>query len=180
MTNDPRRPKIIARHFPYEIDMLRYCFQQLNKDTPRERLMNYVLHESFCVHARNLIDFFYDDKINRPTARHFTKSDYEPFGGENPKENPIYGRLNEQINHLSWHRTEDDYDNIGPSERKELYDLIEAEIVRFDGYVNETYRPMWRGPKHFSVIETLESATATSRATIFYGAIWPRSDEPGA
>jgi hypothetical protein len=44
-------------HLPYEINMLRVSFALLSTGVMGPALTN-VLIESFCVHARNLIEFF--------------------------------------------------------------------------------------------------------------------------
>jgi hypothetical protein len=61
---------IIEEHLPYEIDMLRHTYRQLSvvskvdpaHETNEQRANRCALIESFCVHARSLIDFFADDK----------------------------------------------------------------------------------------------------------------------
>jgi hypothetical protein len=104
--------------------------------------------ESFCVHARNLIDFFSVDSATPPQAsknyvgaKHFCDG-YAPWtkGGPNRE---LYGRLNAQISHLTYNRTSKDEEKIGPKEREELVELIERELEIFRGCLRRPYAEKW-------------------------------------
>jgi hypothetical protein len=103
--------------------------------------------ECFCVHARNLLDFFWDDRAKKDhaIARHFVAntSCYKPFGGVSPK-GTSYGKLNAQIVHLTYNRTDDPADKIKHEERVSLRRLIEKEIDNFSKHIEAQYRPLWK------------------------------------
>lgn len=142
---DPRRERLIERHVPYEIIMLRACFDLLQVPQT-DVLFGNALIEAFCVHARNLIDFFSStDPVSGsvPAARHFTDDFYRPFSSAKPK-GELYGRLNKQIAHLDYGRTDDDNKHIDTVDRISLYRLLEDEISNFDRHVREPYRSAWR------------------------------------
>jgi hypothetical protein len=63
--------EIIDEHLPYEIDMLRLTYRELEATVVRgpnesrhQNACRFALIESFCVHARSLIDFFADSSTN--------------------------------------------------------------------------------------------------------------------
>ena len=65
--------EVLSKHLQYEIHMLGFTYGALRQ--PVEKSTGYALIESFCIHARNLIDFFREDAPRTGTnavARHFT------------------------------------------------------------------------------------------------------------
>jgi hypothetical protein len=79
------KDSIICEDLPYEIDMLRYAYQRLQSSPPETPEYN-ALIECFSVHARDLLDFFWDPtpkKGNHAIARHFLANtcSYNPFDG---------------------------------------------------------------------------------------------------
>ena len=50
--------EIYNEHLPYEIDMLRSTYIHLTANPPPVGVVKDALIESFCVHARSLLDFF--------------------------------------------------------------------------------------------------------------------------
>ena len=80
-----QKNKIISEHLPYEIDMFRYSYNGLRSSSYDQAKLN-ILIECFCMHARNLLDFFWDkERSNYAVARQFTIASYAPFGGASPK-----------------------------------------------------------------------------------------------
>jgi hypothetical protein len=135
---------IIAEHLPYEIDMLRYAYQRL-PDLQKKAEIN-VFIECFCVHARNLLDFFWDgrpEQKNYAVARQFTSGSYSPFSGKNPKADGLYGKLNDQIVHVTYGRIDITEQKIGDEERAYLKNLIGREIDNFGGHLAAAYRHLW-------------------------------------
>jgi hypothetical protein len=77
------RNKILSEHLLYERNMLHYSYKSL-QNPPSEQAAYNVLTECFCLHARNLIDFFWENKplgAKDAVARHFTDNSYNPFEG---------------------------------------------------------------------------------------------------
>jgi hypothetical protein len=125
--------------------MLRHAYDKLQSSSHGQATDN-VLIECFCLHARNLLDFFRDQKhSNYAVAREFTTASYNPFDGTNPKSSGgLYGKLNDQITHLSYRRTNNPAAKIGPDERAFLKNLIEKEIDNFSNHIDAAYRPLWK------------------------------------
>jgi hypothetical protein len=107
---------IINDHLPYEIDMLRGLFRQLfgkvEPSEPDQRIQHFAQIESFCIHARSLLDFFYGAKSSKDDdamVTDFATGYTPPF---DPTKEPLKSRLkslrcklNKQIFHLTEKRT---------------------------------------------------------------------------
>jgi hypothetical protein len=140
------REKMLCKHLPYEIEMLRFAHKMLQEPHHDKMIANSLI-ECFCIHARNLIDFFYEDKPDNAkdaVARHFTdRSSYCPFAGKSPKEpgalGRLYAKVNKQITHITYDRTDIDTEKIGPEDRRDLRDLIENEINNFRDHIRTPY-----------------------------------------
>jgi hypothetical protein len=90
-------------------------------------------YECFCLHARNLINFFWEDKppnAKDAVARHFTDASYNPFGGICPQEKTrgLYGKLNKQITHITYDRTNDEAEKLGSDDREFLYNRLKRKL----------------------------------------------------
>ena len=59
---------MLLEHLPYELNMLKWSYAALYDDEPApfrdHMLICNLANESFCLHARNLLEFF-----NRPPKR---------------------------------------------------------------------------------------------------------------
>jgi len=130
----------LEEHLPYEVDMLRGTFELLQNETSHARA--YALMESFCIHGRNLIEFFKNKDSCDFDPRKIAKDGYElrkTFIDSSHLE-----RINEQISHLTRKRTRTAAEKIGPSTRKLILDRVEDELERLKRGLNQKYIPMWR------------------------------------
>jgi hypothetical protein len=117
--------------------MFRHTYNFLHVRAWSRELANAII-ESFCVHARNLIEFF-DQKSATPGqarsdyigAKHFCNG-YIPWTKGGPS-NDLRGRLNRQISHLTYDRTE----------RAELVRFIQRELEIFGRCLREPYKEKW-------------------------------------
>jgi hypothetical protein len=139
-----KRNEIISVRVPYEIKMMKYAYEELQLPASNSPA-DWVFIECFCIHVRNLIDFFWEDQpLNSKdaVARHFTYRCYSPFAGICPQESTqgIYGKINKQIAHITYDSTEIEAEKIGPDDRKNLYDIIVKEIHNFWQHIRPPYR----------------------------------------
>jgi hypothetical protein len=139
--------QLFTEHLHYEIDMFFYTLERLrtssNEMTAGDR--NAFL-ESFCIHARSLIDFFSSKKTEssgEAAAIQFADASYQPFPLD-PIPGPLYGTLNEQIAHLTYGRTDVPSKKLGRIELEELARRIEAEIANFQQRLQPQYASEWR------------------------------------
>jgi hypothetical protein len=147
------RKGIISKRLPYEITMLRDIYRRLQFGFDLQSTANLFI-EGFALHARNLIDFFWDDlplNAKDAVARHFTDELYSPFNGINPKSNGVYAKINKQISHVTYDRTDNEKEKLGQQDREILLDMIEKEIYNFACHVRPPYKELWqqatRAPK---------------------------------
>jgi hypothetical protein len=125
-------PESREYHLNYEIWMLEETNQK-HHDT--DQVINNALIESFCVHARNLIEFFAEE------ARHYTTQSYRPFCHISRKRlESIRGKINVQISHVKYQgRTTNDADKITARERAEIINILAAEISEFKAHLLPKY-----------------------------------------
>ena len=78
--------EMVDHQVPYEVDMLRWTYVLLAAlgvpQTKRERAIANAYIESFCTHARNLIEFFSHQSLkpkDYASARHFTVPSFRPL-----------------------------------------------------------------------------------------------------
>jgi hypothetical protein len=133
--------EIRKEHLPYEIGMLRGTFERLREidasggvaenDIAKQVCRN-ALIESFCVHARSLLDFF----ANRPDRRadDAVAQDFVAFASSlKPTEEPLKSlreKLNKEIFHLTKKRKITGKFDVSTDGVK-LLEMIEAERKRF-------------------------------------------------
>ncbi len=139
--------EMFTRHLPYEMDMLRVTYLMLSTPGAKLWFTEYVLNaliEAFCVHARNLFEFYSATnslKEETVAAQHFT-TNYQAFPDGLPGR--IIGKLNAQITHLSYNREDDADRKIGSDDRKRIFGLLELEMERFAAHLREPYKSQWR------------------------------------
>jgi hypothetical protein len=159
-----QKDKIISEMLPYEIDMLRHSYRRLQSPLHDQADVNAFI-ECFCVHARNLLDFFWDAKPKQKkhaVARHFIAGCYHPFERVSPKTNGLYGKLNDQIAHITYGRTDVMEEKIGPVERAYLKDLVEKQIENFSRHIDPLYLHLWKRQGEFPSNASASPNTRTS------------------
>jgi len=98
----------VSKHVEYEIRKLIETHNALVRDEVSEELHDPVL-ESFAVHTRNLIEFFYD-RVKWPTdarAEHFFSdpAKWKKLAGEKPPDfEEAKAKVDKQISHLTYDR----------------------------------------------------------------------------
>jgi hypothetical protein len=134
--------QIIDEHLPYEIDMLRNTWRQLERlakneptETAEQTVHRFALIESFCVHARSLCDFFEckpKQKKDDAIATDFTA--YKPSLDQTKEPlRSLRTKLNKQVFHLTTNRTMVEVQRIDVgSDGTDLLRLLEPEIAKFE------------------------------------------------
>ena len=142
--------QIAKEHLPYEIDMLRGTFQLLKEidatggvaetDLAKQLFRNAFI-ESFCVHARSLLDFFSNRRIAPTDA---IAGDFAAFTTSlKPMEEPlktIRTKLNKEIFHLTKNRTITKKFDVG-IDGVEILKMIKSEIEQFRAGLSAEYQP---------------------------------------
>ena len=129
--------EIFKDHLHYEINMLLATFNQLKR--PRDPVTANALIDSFCIHARNLDDFFLGRRGAKATT--YAKPSYTPYidGGISEK---LDKKLNTQIAHLTDARTSDPTKKIDPKDRLDLVRTLLAEVHNFAKHLKSEYKPL--------------------------------------
>jgi hypothetical protein len=140
--------EFLDEHLPYEVQMLRHTYHLLATGiavSPAEAqvVVEYALIESFCVHARNLIEFFRHKKPCDFDLRWFAKDGYrvadKDFIGAS-----VQKKLDEQMSHLTKGRTKVEKEKIDRAARKEIYDALEDEIDRLRSSLRPDSASKWK------------------------------------
>jgi hypothetical protein len=132
--------EVIERHLPYEIGMLVFTAELLETMQPgnlpdNENAVRNALIESFCIHARNLIDFL-AGKRKGVRAKAVTNN-YKAFvNGEIDK--ALTQKIEDQIVTLG--RTSDPSEKINWRVRNILLRAIATELIAFRARLKPQYR----------------------------------------
>jgi hypothetical protein len=131
---------IISEYLPYEIDMLRLTYKELEarraqveQESVLQQTLRLALIESFCVHARSLINFFYDKRV-KPTdtiATDFANGFKTGLDVQTEPLKSIIHGFNKQIFHLTRDRTVEQAEkfNVG-SDGADVLRLIVRKLQR--------------------------------------------------
>jgi hypothetical protein len=124
-----------------------------------------ALIESFCVHARNLVEFFKNDDGCDFDPRWFTVDGYQlnkRFVGDS-----LLSRIARQIAHISRDRITLVHDKIDGDEQDRVKEAVEGELARLQQSLREEYRSKWKvlaptAASGYSVVALLPTATTTT------------------
>jgi hypothetical protein len=136
------------KHVAYELDMLVYTFDKLLLVEPLVRRSFQAgqvnaLIEAFCIHARNLHEFFQGSRADTLKANTFTDSRYKPRPNDQERKTLI-GKINRQISHLTEQRTSVVEEKIGSADRARLYSILIAEADNFTRHLQPHLRHAWK------------------------------------
>jgi hypothetical protein len=126
---------------PYEVGMMRTLYKKLVKGSPCQLRHNAYI-ESFHMHARNMIEFFKDDKQCAIDPRTFTNKDYQVQG--NFISSNLEKRISQQIVHLTHERTDDKKLKLGDQAREQTLAQLEKQIKRFESALLPQWVDVWR------------------------------------
>ena len=145
MSNDlSREEELIGEHLSYEIKMLHETRKALRGEPVSSQVIANALMESFCLHARNLNEFFLE--VIRPDtlkASDFATSDYRrPENHEDRR--ALFQKINKQVHHMTTERTSVPEDKIGPADREEMYSWVHAFLRHFAKYIRPELHRVWK------------------------------------
>jgi hypothetical protein len=172
---------LLQRHLVYEIKMLQEsyhrCWRAVTDDADNnEKIINNALIEAFCVHARNLIGFFKDEKFMSCCTTNYRAFTSMPKG----KIKCIEDRLNMQISHLVYKgknkRSILDMDKVNGKDRYEILEILRSEIIEFKEKLSKRYAYLSDSipvpPHPFNTpVSSGPNATTTTELVITAGSI---------
>lgn len=154
--------------------MLRFAIRSLGDNRRRNDLEHNALFEVFCLHARNLIEFF---KAKNKKKLAYLPCDFTVPGYTTAIDGRAIGRISAQVSHLSKGRTKNEAEKINGREMVKIHRDIEAEIARFGRHLKPEWTTAWKAsdastpPKiilDFSGMHAFTTTTAASAASIFF------------
>ena len=135
-----------VKHLRYEVLMLDQTRRKLKAQDFPDQYMANALIEAFCVHARNLNEFFleasdrYKDLLK---ASSFTDAAYKP--PRNTKlRRALFDKINRQISHLTKKRTSVARLKIGDKHREQMFAILIGDLQRFDRHLKPHLRRKWK------------------------------------
>jgi hypothetical protein len=143
VTSETRRfaKLMLGDAIPYEVGMMRAIHKKLVAGGLSQFCAN-VLIEAFHMHARNLIEYFKNDKQCAIDPRAFTRKDYTIQGDFIPK--TLESKISQQIAHLTHERTDVAKLKLGIEERQQTLDHLEKQIARFEKALEPAWADVWR------------------------------------
>ena len=132
---------IRGHHLPYELWMLQSSYLRLAKCRLEPVIAN-ALIESFCIHARLLIEFFSNQQGCR--AEEFTGGVYMAVHLGSLRKEVV--KLNTQIAHLTRARTTIPDEKIGPVDRLKWLKALEREAGNFSVHLAPQFKGMFTPP----------------------------------
>lgn len=150
------KAEILGEHLPYEIHMLQATHKRLLGVLSDQVVAN-ALIESFCIHARQLIEFFENKQGCR--AKEFTGGTYQAMNLSNLETQRH--KLNTQIAHLTARRTADSRGKIDCVEREKLLIALMCEARNF----RNKLVPPYAGNFNFQEARTLDVADSSLSVT---------------
>jgi hypothetical protein len=155
--------EFFTEHLAYEIGMMRDSIHALATRDKLSEFEKNAFIETFCLHARNLIEFFKQKDPCDFDPRDFTNG-FElnkRFIGDG-----ALPKINKQVSHLTKGRTEDPTQKIDGQELTDVHKAIEAEIERFAPHLKPEWRERWKvGPPQAFKWTGRMAITTTSSAS---------------
>jgi hypothetical protein len=136
------------KYVGYELDMLVYTFDKLLLVEPLVRRSFQAgqvnaLIEAFCIHTRNLHEFFQGCRADTLKANTFTDSRYKARPNDKERKT-LMGKINRQISHLTEQRTSVVEEKISSADRARLYSILIAEADNFTRHLQPHLRHAWK------------------------------------
>jgi hypothetical protein len=180
----PEDEVLLGHHLVYEINMLRETYERCPKEGVEisDGVIKNVLIESFCIHARNLIEFFQNEGNYK--YKRYSNSQYKSFSiVDDGRITSIKGLLNDQISHLIYRgkqrRIVEKSEQISDDHRAHIFNIVAAEIGRFKIHLGHAYKHI-AFPELVPVVVPVnpsQGATTTTSISIAYG-IGPTAPPP--
>jgi hypothetical protein len=90
-----------------------------------------------------------------------------------PKTTGLYGKLNDQIVHITYGRSDAPEEKINDESRAYLKELIEKEIDNFSRHIEESYRHVWKYKGEFQSRAPLIRQGSTTTSEIVTQTVGP-------
>jgi hypothetical protein len=129
--------RLLRKHLPYELDMLEHTFHLLHSsdDYPKkireDRVVSNALIESFWTHARNLIEFFNQNKGDGLKGVASPQDMTEGYSADT-RMKELDQMINVQISHLQYDRPALTEEQLNFPEMDRVRSVIGREVEKFN------------------------------------------------
>ena len=134
-----------VKHLRYEVQMLGETRRKLLAKEFDDQLAANALIESFCIHARNLNEFFLESSKWGDTLK---ASSFTDQGYKRPRytkrRRTLFSKIDKQISHLTKQRTSTARRKIGDRHRELMFALLYADLKNFDRHLRPALRRKWK------------------------------------
>jgi hypothetical protein len=149
--SQPTARELLEHHYAYELTMLMDTNAPIG--TGEDIIIENALIESFCIHARALVEFFTKDR----GAKSYAESTFKPFA-DSGRVKQLNRLLNTQIAHLIFDgRTSNPDKKISMTEREELVSLLITKSLEF----KKVLRLEYRGVQVPVILQTAAASSAS-------------------
>jgi hypothetical protein len=134
-----------VKHLSYEVRMLGEMRSKLQAGEFNDQWTANALIEAFCIHARNLNEFFVEQSSHRDIlkASSFADSNYKR-PRTTKRRRALFAKINKQISHLTNKRTSAARYKIDDKQREAMFTLLYADLKRFDLHLKPKLRRKWK------------------------------------
>ena len=134
-----------VKHLLYEVRMLAETRRKLLAKEFDDNWGSNALIESFCVHARNLNEFFleYSNRPDTLKASSFTDDGYK-LPRRTKKRRALFIKIDKQIAHLTKQRTAMARRKIGDPQRELMFAFLYDDLRNFDRHLKRALRRKWK------------------------------------
>jgi hypothetical protein len=134
-----------VKHLRYEVQMLGEMRRKLQAREFNDQWTANALIEAFCVHARNLNEFFLEESSHRDIlkASSFADGNYKR-PRRTKRRRALFAKINKRIAHLTNKRTSVARHKIGDRQREEMFALLYVDLKKFDLYLRAQLRRKWK------------------------------------
>jgi hypothetical protein len=134
-----------VKHVKYEVQMLGETRRKLQDRDFNDKWTANALIEAFCVHARNLNEFFVEESWHPDTlkASSFADDSYT-LPRRTKRRRALFTKINKQISHLTTKRTSATRHKIDGKQREAMFTLLYADLRNFDQHLKPKLRRKWK------------------------------------
>jgi hypothetical protein len=124
-------PQQLVECLFYEVWMLGSTRDKLNRRDFKDQKTANALIDSFCIHARNLNEFFLEESKREDTlkASDFATASYKPPEKTEARKE-LFKKVHKQIAHLTNERTSEPDEKIGDPEREQMYGFLFNDLKK--------------------------------------------------
>jgi hypothetical protein len=160
--------EVLTEHLPYEVQMMRTARELLGTRIQDQWFYN-IVHESFFLHARNLIEALQGDNDFKPKEI-CEKWSRPPFIRN------MMEKINQQIQHIAAHRTIVHDNKLKFDEVTRVAQWIEDELQSLEAKLKDEWRDYYKVTAAPGVVVSVTGAATATNSIISAGSTFPADE----